>query len=504
MPDERTLPDSTTVAEGPTSPSIWRRVAGWPVVLVLGVLVLVTRLPGLVSDHTFNTDEATLGVGGRVLRSGGSLYVDLIDRKPPLPFAAYAVFGTEHLQLIRFVVAVLVLGAAWLCADEAKRRWGSSAGWVAGLIVVLGAAALAPADAQAANFELFALFPIVVAVVAAARGRSALAGVALAVAVLCKQPAAVTILPVGWSWWATRRWRGVGTGLAAGAVTGVVLAAPFGLANVIEWALLGTGGYLAFDPADLGFLAVRLLAVVAIAAGFWAGAWLLLIGGRTGGADEPSTGAGGVDLDLWLLFWGSLVGVVAGFRFFPHYVLQVLPAVALLAARGYSRRPALQRPAVILGVAATVITAGLAWSVVVSSPPKEQTDMAAYARANTAPDDTILVWGNEPEVYWRAHRRPAGGFTHSEFVTGYSGGRRPRPSTEANVPDADVYQDWIDRLRADPPELIFDTSAADLRGGRWFPLAGFGQLQGLIHARYERVATIDEVPVYRLRSGTTS
>jgi len=484
--------------------SIWSRVAGWPLVVVLGLLVLITRLPGLVSGHTFNTDEATLGVGGRALRSGGSLYVDVIDRKPPLPFAAYAVFGTEHLQLIRFVVALLVLGAAWLCTDEARRRWGSNAAWVAGLIVVLGAAALGPADAQAANFELFALFPIVVAVVAAARGRSAVAGVALAVAVLCKQPAAVTILPVGWSWWSTRRWRGVGTGLAAGAVTGVVLAAPFGLANVIEWALLGTGGYLAFDPADLGFLAVRLLAVVAIAAGFWAGAWLLLIGGRAADAPADATPPRHVDLDLWLLFWGSLLGVVAGFRFFPHYLLQVLPAVALLAARGYARRPSLQRPAVLLGVAATVIAAVLAWSVVVTPPPKEQTDMAAYARAHTSPDDTILVWGNEPEVYWRAHRQPAGGFTHSEFLTGYSGGRRPRPSTEANVPDADVYQDWIHRLRADPPELIFDTSAADLRGGKWFPLARFDQLHALIRDRYERVATIDKVPVYRLRPGTTS
>ena len=247
----------------------------------MGLLVLLTRLPGLVSSHTFNTDEATLGVGGRALRSGGSLYVDVIDRKPPLPFAAYAVFGTEHLQMIRFVVALLVLGAAWLCADEAKRRWGSNAGWVAGLIVVLGAAALGPADAQAANFELFALFPIVVAVVAAARGLVGGGrggpgrGGAVQATGRGDDPAGGVVL-VGHP--ALAR---AGTGLAAGAVTGVVLAAPFGLANVIEALAAGEGGYLAFDPADLGFLAVRLLAVVAIAAGFWAGAWLLLVGGRT-------------------------------------------------------------------------------------------------------------------------------------------------------------------------------------------------------------------------------
>ncbi|MBX3286300.1 MAG: glycosyltransferase, partial [Actinobacteria bacterium] len=60
---------------------------------VLGGLVAVTRLPGLLAARTFNTDEATLAVGGRALRGGGSLYVDVIDRKPPLPFAAYALAG---------------------------------------------------------------------------------------------------------------------------------------------------------------------------------------------------------------------------------------------------------------------------------------------------------------------------------------------------------------------------------------------------------------------------
>ena len=166
---------------------------------VFTLLVLLTRLPGLLTQRSFNTDENTLGVGGRELARGGSLYVGVIDRKPPLPFLAYSVFGTEDFRLIRLVVAVLVLLSAVVVADEARRRWGDRAGWVAGSVLVLGVSASTPLDAQAANFELFALLPIVVAVVAAARGRAALAGAALAVAVLCKQPAAVTIVPVTWS-----------------------------------------------------------------------------------------------------------------------------------------------------------------------------------------------------------------------------------------------------------------------------------------------------------------
>lgn len=468
----------------------------------LGALVALTRLPGLLAARTFNSDEATLAVGGRALAGGGALYVDVIDRKPPLPFAAYALAGTEHLQLVRLVVALLILASALVLADEADRRWGDRAGWVAGVATVLGAAALGPADAPPANFELFALLPISVAVVVAARGRAAVAGVALAVAVLCKQPAAVTVVPVAWSWWATRRWRGVAVGVVAGAVAGLALAAPFGLRNVIEWSLLGTGGYLVLDAADLGFAAVRLLALAVLALGFWAGAWLLVVAAarhRTA-PEHGSDPATRTDLDLWLLLGASLLAVVAGFRFFPHYLLQALPAVALLAAKGAVARPALLRPAVGVGVASVGVALTLATGVALTAPPAVEVDVARYIRRTTDPDQLVLVWGNEPEVYWRADRLPAGGFTHSEFITGWSGGRRPRTVTEETVADPELYREWIARLEADPPVLIVDTAAADLRGGTWFSLEGFDALADLLRERYVRVAVIDGVPVYRLRT----
>ncbi len=465
--------------------------------VVLGLLVLLTRLPGLVTAKLFNTDEATLSIGGRELANGGALYVGVIDRKPPLPFLAYALVGTADVRPVRFLIALAIFASALVVASEARRRWGSTAGWVAGVVVVLAASALGARDAQAANFELFALLPITVSVVAAARGRAALAGAALAVAVLCKQPAAVTIVPVAWSWWQTKRWRGVGVGLAVGAVAGMALAVAFGFANVLEWSLLGTGGYLGMDPADVGFALGRLAALVALAVGFWGGAMLLAAAPR--GNEQRSA-----DTDLWLLLGGSLLGVVAGFRFFPHYLVQLIPALALLAGRGVASRPAWGRPALVWGVAASVLASGLAWGSVASADPPYPSNLGSYARAHSDSGDLILVWGNVPEVYWRAHRQPAGGYTHSEFFTGYSGGRRHRLATEATVPDEKLYRTWLARLRADPPELIFDTAAAHLRGGQWFPLAGFDALAGFVHDRYERVAIINHVPVYRLKGSPAS
>jgi hypothetical protein len=470
---------------------------------VLAALVALTRLPGLVGGSAFNPDEATLATAGRAILDGRSLYVDVIDRKPPLPFAAYAAafeLRSGELRLVRLLVALLVLASALVLASEAGRRWGDRAAWAAGLVVVLGAAALGARDAQAANFELFALLPISVAMVAAARGRSLVAGAALAVAVLCKQPAAVTVVPVAWALWRCGRWRSLGAGAAAGAVATLALAAPFGVGRVVEWALLGTGGYVGLDPSGIGTAAARLAALVGLAVVFWGGAWLLVAAPAPDGTDEPSTDP--ADIDLWLLLGVSALGVVPGFRFFPHYLVQLLPAVALLAARGVTRRPQWAKPALAWGVAASVLAAALAWGTVAAGPPAYERHLATYVDRHSHPGDELLVWGNLPEVYWRADRFPAGGFTHTEFVTGYSGGRRHQYASEAKVPDRQLYVDWVARLRAHPPALVLDTSPADLRGGRWFPIRRFPAVQRLLRERYERVATVDRVVVYRLTGRT--
>ena len=91
---------------------------------------------------------------------------------------------------------------------------------------------------------------------------------------------------------------------------------------------------------------------------------------------------------------------------------------------------------------------------------------------------------------------PAGGFTHSEFVTGYSGGRRHQAASDQNVPDRQLYDDWTERVREQEPPVIVDTAAADLRGGRYFPMRRFEALQRLVDDNYDQVAEIERIRVY--------
>lgn len=204
-----------------------------------------------------------------------------------------------------------------------------------------------------------------------------------------------------------------------------------------------------------------------------------------------------------LLLAVSLLAVLPGLRLFPHYLIQVLPALALLAGRGATRLPGRIRPAVAWGMTSAVVAAGLAWAVALTPAPAVERAVAQAVAGFSEPGDEVLVWGNMPEIAWLADRAPAGGYPHSEFFTGYSGGRRPRLASEADLTGAERqrYEDWIADMEADPPTVAVDTASADLRGGRWFPLSRFPTLADLIAARYERVATIEGVNVYRLREG---
>lgn len=493
--DPGRLPMDGAEAAGPTAHD--RRSLRLLVAAVVAITAL-TRLPGLVSARAFNTDEATLAVLGRTLSGPGTMYVDAADHKPPLAFAAYGfvqrLTGSDDLRYVRGLVALLVIATALVVAVEARDRWGDRAMWVGGMAVVLTAAALGPADAQAANFEMFTLLPIAVAVVAGRRNEPWVAGAAVAVAALAKQPAAVTAIPVAVALWQQGRLRALLRAAAAGLLATTIIVIPFGPGRVLEWALLRNDGYLSLDAEGLTTGAVRLLAMAGLGLAFWCGVWLLVVGAWT--RPRRRELARWPDLDLWLLLAVSLAATLPGLRFFPHYLIGAVPAVALLAAKGAARRPTWIRPAVAATAVASTVALGLAWYETSLPVERGETEVAAYISANTDPTDKVLVWGNLPEIYWRADRLPAGALTHNNLLTAYSG-RKPQLTTDADLADRDLYEEYVDRVREDRPALIVDIAAADIRGGEFAPLEGYELLQDFVDTDYEQVADLDGVIIYR-------
>ncbi|MEO6156866.1 MAG: hypothetical protein ABIQ39_04465, partial [Ilumatobacteraceae bacterium] len=202
----------------------------------LTVFAFALRWPTFVT-RLFDPDEASIGVQGMVVRAGGTLYRDIFDRKPPLPPLAYSasfsITDSTDVRPMRVLVTLLLAAAGIAVALDANRRHGRAAAWWAGVLLIGGAMALFPADAGAANYAHFALFPATIAIVWARRARIGWAlgaGVALGIAVLCRQSWLLGIVPAAYATFRAGRWRQM-IGLTAAAVATVAttgLYAPLG------------------------------------------------------------------------------------------------------------------------------------------------------------------------------------------------------------------------------------------------------------------------------------
>src|SRR5262249_29305990 len=136
------------------------------------------------------------------------------------------------------------------------------------------------------------------------------------------------------------------------------------------------------------------------------------------------------------LLGSSIIAVSAGLYFWPHYFIVALPAVSVLIAISVIsafRIAAASEKSSWLRFAPVAIFAA-AWfqgivlnaDVYFKSTPFEATRLwygpnpfpesipiADYLRQNTGPNDRIMVFGSEPQIYFYAHRKSATGFIYT-------------------------------------------------------------------------------------------
>jgi hypothetical protein len=467
-------------------PSSFRRQS-----LLLVAAALVLHIPGFVV-RLVNSDEASLATMAGVIDRGGRLYHQVADRKPPIvPYLYAAVFrvtGSTDLRPVRVVAALVIAATAILLATEARRRFGSDrAALACGLLFVLGFYAFFPEDSQAATFELFMLLPMTAAVIVAGRNRAIQAGLLLALACLCKQTAITAVVPIAFV-----VYRGQGVAglrrLALGLVAPILSAALlFGPGPFLLWTVTGNGGYLS-GLGSVWDALTRAAGMTAALVGVELPVVLLCL-------YTARRRLGSVDLWLWLL--SGAVAVTAGFRFFGHYYLQLLPPAVLLATPALLILGSqLRRLAVGFVATASVVCATIGFFPTGDGATIPYRQLAERVQAETKQGDRVFVWGDVPELYWASGRQPATRFIHTGFLTGNSGGRRDGTGTaEDALPGA--WPMLAADLQRRAPDLIVDTSTGDIRQQQYYPLAAT-VLWPLVESRYKLVSTYDGVRIYRL------
>ncbi|MFI9271640.1 glycosyltransferase family 39 protein [Kitasatospora sp. NPDC052896] len=479
----------------------WTRV-----VPVLALLATVTHIPSFLRP-VWSPDEGYLASEARMLSDGGVLYDTVVDRKPPLlPWlyeACFAVFGSLSLWPLRVLAIVAHLVTAVLLASIARGRWGDKAGAAAGALYLLISIGLSPEDTQAATFEVFMLPAMVAAFRYAERRRWLAAGIAVAVCSLTKQTGGAVLLPVLWMLLQDARQRGVPWRSALGKI-GFGFALPIALVAAILtkpkgflfWVVTGSGDYASLDGSwwqmigrALGNSAILLAACLGFVLPLARRLWLKYRGGRavpTAGTAHGSVG------DLWVWLFSSVVAVCTGFHFFGHYYLQLMPPLVLLGTGAVSVSGVRWKP-----VLSYSTVASLAFFVLAVAWPGEQmsqtTQVATAVAERSTPNDTVLVWGMHPELYWLSDRRPATRYLTAGFLTNFSGGKSSADvGPQYSVPDA--WQTFDQEMAKGLPEIVVDDS-----GNAPYQPELVPTIENMLDSHYEVIGAYGDTMVYRLR-----
>ncbi|MEI7617009.1 MAG: glycosyltransferase family 87 protein [Actinomycetota bacterium] len=460
----------SSLATEPETEHVSRRALSRDIAIT-AVVAVALHLPSLIRKAALNSDEATMATVARMMRHGARLYTGAVDRKPPGAFLVYRLleplFGMWSLTAARWVALCAIVVAAWIIALEARRRWTQVLPLAVALLFVVAFAALPAEDSSAVGFELLAILPMVAAFVLGARGRVLLAGAALGVATLFKQPMLLGALPLTaqclsisapWS----RRFVRLALSGTVCAATILLGLAPFGLHNALAW-FAGNGD---------NYLGGTRLSTVAIIALEQIGSIVALTGGLLVLA-AVAWGKRRLPLDLTVWVISSVIAASIGFRFVLHYFNQLLPALVLMAAPALTSFAVMRRPWPRF---ATVWIAGASafsmFTLLTANSFHDLPNVDHVARAvaeRTKPGDKVFVWGQAPEIYWLSQRDPATRYPHVGFITGITPKRPGVPAYLLSMPSA--AETLLSDLAANHPALIIDAAIKRVRGGDRYPMA---------------------------------
>jgi 4-amino-4-deoxy-L-arabinose transferase-like glycosyltransferase len=474
-----------------TDPSVLQegrrqRYAEAALLLLLCLIPILLYLPFLGAP--FERDEGVYATVAQGLLDGKVPYRDLFDNKPPLVYGWYAIsfllFG-ESVVAPRLVAAVFLSLTAVALYHQARLVMPRPAAWIGAFLFALSTGL--PWVALHANTEAYMLLPLVSSLmfftIGMKRGGSRwffIAGLLAGMAIMTKQVAVWNLLALAilavvyhrrsaetrWQAMAPTAWLLAGSVISVGAV-----ALPFAINGALDDLLYANVGYnwvyMGFisNAQRLANLGYGMLFFSAIAAPFIAGALagLVVIWKRRASVT-----------DYVLIGWGaaSVVGVASGGRFFPHYFLQLMPALAVLTGvlvyerlvKG--RHDALSKPAV--AIATLVIVASLGTTTVLYLAPTQAEEqvvssifhqkeweassesLGRYLKSHTGPNDTIFNYGRESQVYFYADRQPAIPYFY-DWAIQYEAApmdevlaqlNESRPAYIVDSLQAPIFEDW--------------------------------------------------------------
>jgi hypothetical protein len=374
---------------------------------ILALLFLGLLAARLCHSGIVWVEEAYPTAAAIQILDGKSLYRDIWFDKPPLSAWIYLLWDARIGVTLRIAGALFVFASCWMLWRFARDLWGPREGLAAALLLGFFLTFGIPAAVMPLAPDLLMILPHIAAVYLAWRGRPFLSGLIAGVALLVNAKAFFVLAACLFF-----AWRGAGWLLAGFLFPNIGALIWFGLPYVDQvwrWGAMYSEQTFAFAT---GF----------VRTGNWMGFQsALLVGAAVAWWKEDRWRW---KMTAWLLL--SLAAVAAGWRFFPRYYFQLLPVMALLAARGYTLLGRC-RAILLLLLLIPLVRFGPRYAILANDLARGRqsnwSDLALNEDSRAVSDrighqGTLLVWGYRPDVFAYT-RMPAGSrFLDSQPLTG--------------------------------------------------------------------------------------
>ena len=509
-------------------------------VLAVGAVLFVGVRLHVLDDDIPNPDIVGIIYSAEVILDGGLPYVDTSEIKGSGSFwlvaAVIALLGRGllALQAVHTLWLLAAAPAVWLVASDCARAHPEPERKTTAALATAVYLTFAPMFSY--NYSSWMMPPYAWAVAAAVLGFRTdrrvwhlLVGVLSVFAYVSIQRAVVLAPLLGGLWWWARRKGAPGASprtllwwVVGAAVGTLIVVAPYVPSGRVDAVVFGVvpldtaARYTAVANAPV--LATALGATRQLVVTFWMGVLLTAAGGWTSRVAQRS--GDGLASDTWVVggLWlaASIAGAaLGGGRFYIHYLVQYVPAVAILAAhpslgRLLHRRDKRASAVVAATVAAQLLEVGLgrghryeARARRLESGVTAGQAAGQHIREYSAPGEPVLCWGWTAwrVYYWSQRRAPGRVYKPMGTVTSFNG------NTEFNVggdievrlgPDADAF---IAEFDANPPGyFVYSPSLESTFGAASDPLQRFTPLMERIARDYALEAAYGDLRLFRRRA----
>jgi len=476
------------------------------------VTLVVCSAP--VFETQFLNDMEFYSLFADKILSGRLLYRDAMDTKPPLVFLHYAavfkLFGLNNVTAVKVVtMGWLALSALLLAALRKTLSPGGAMPALAALVFILGSFSGWGEEFLSSNTEILAnLFILMGIALLVARdfsrraARLVAGGCCIGVACLYRYQSAaalgayVATMLLRWRHFdgRFRRLFALGAGVTLPAAIVIAYYGRLGAISDLRL-LLAYQSHYACDPDRFSWkvmLGQMLVATVGL------GPVLALALSRAIEIAKRRAAASPSEI-FQLAFAGcSVVPFFVGRRFFPHYFVQAIPSLVLLAVDRLAASTPRPRWLARYGLAILVLPAvvfttsnGIYYDRVRKQTPPSP-NLNTFVNASSVSTDEVLLWTWRPQLLFETKRVFATRLLVNEMLIGRpdpsqpSGGRRERRPGMA-----ELWPVYLRDLAAAPPKLIFDASP----GRSEWPIERIPQLVDFL-SRYQPCQVVDDVCVY--------